>query len=205
MKYKFIFSAIIFSLMANISLAADKPQINWFNATSPAERKNGQTLLEWNVDGGSRLAVGIDCEQGTIRMKNPAGKYPYDCGEVLNFSSGQGTYALALEPIDNQSWATVLFTLSLFDGGGARADAKSFSVGFNPNKHIFNRDLYFGLVDDKDVKELQKTLTAAAFYSGPVNGNFFKLTLAAVKKYQEKYGVKKTGFVGAITRTVLNR
>lgn len=194
---------MVFSLMANFSLAADKPQINWFNATSPAERDRGQTLLEWNMKGGARSAVSIDCEMGKIRLKNPAGKYPYECGETLNFNSGEGTFALAVEPRDNNNWATVLFTLSLFDDNGALADAKSFSVGFNSFKYVFNRDLYFGLMGDADVIELQKILTREKIYSGPINGNFLAMTLAAVKKYQKKFGIKDTGFVGPITRRSL--
>ena len=196
---------LIFLLTANVSLATDKSQINWFNATSPAERKNGQTLLEWNVNGGSGLAVTIDCEMGKIRLKNPASKYPYECGESINFGSGEGTYALALEPLDNQNWATVLFTLSLFNNIGSMADEKSFSVGFNPPKYTFNDNLYLGLIDNDGVRALQRLLTAEKIYSGPVNGNFFQLTLVAVKKYQKQNGIKNTGFVGQITRTILNK
>lgn len=205
MKSKIIFNSIVFLLIVNISLAADKPHINWFNATSPSERKNGQTLLEWNVDGGSGLAVGIDCEKGTILLQNPAGKYPYDCGEVLNFNSGQGTYALAIEPRDNQNWANVLFTLSLFDNSGVMADTKSFSVGFNPPKYTFNDNLYLGLINNDGVRALQRLLTAEKIYFGPINGNFFQMTLAAVKKYQKNTGIKNTGFVGQLTRTILNK
>ena len=46
MKLKTIFVVMAFSLVANISLAFDGPQINWFNATSPAERNGQQVLLE---------------------------------------------------------------------------------------------------------------------------------------------------------------
>jgi len=70
---------------------------------------------------------------------------------------------------------------------------------------IFGRDLRFGLRNDSDVTKLQEFLTDKGFYSGPITGNFFSLTLKAVKKFQNKEGIKPvSGYVGVKTRERLN-
>jgi len=48
----------------------------------------------------------------------------------------------------------------------------------------FDRDLFYGLRQDPQVTELQEFLTTQGVYSGPVTGNFFSLTLKAVKDFQ---------------------
>ena len=205
MKLKTIFVVMAFSLVANISLAFDGPQINWFNATSPAERNGQQVLLEWNLSGGARSLLEIDCETGKIDVKDPALSFFHQCGTALNYNSGQGTYALALYPKNNQQWANVLFSLSLLNNDGIVADKKSFSVGFQPTKYFFDKDLYFGLINNEGVRALQSLLNKLNLYQGPVNGNFFAMTLSAVKKYQKENGLKNTGFVGLFTRKALNQ
>lgn len=67
----------------------------------------------------------------------------------------------------------------------------------------FNTDLEFGMESDA-VVELQKNLTSAGVYSGPITGYFGSLTRAAVKKYQEKNGIKSTGYFGPLTREKMN-
>lgn len=57
-----------------------------------------------------------------------------------------------------------------------------------------------------DVKKLQDVLIAEGFLAAGMNtGNFGNLTLAAVKAYQAKNNVQATGFVGPLTRAVLNK
>jgi len=74
--------------------------------------------------------------------------------------------------------------------------------------HVFATPLKFGS-ENSDVTELQNRLTAEGVYSGPVTGYFGPLTLAAVKKYQEKEGIATAGQlgygnVGPMTRAKLN-
>lgn len=63
----------------------------------------------------------------------------------------------------------------------------------------------FGMTD-KDVKALQDILQYEKLF--PVNiestGYFGSITLEAVKKWQAKYGIPSTGYVGQITRAKLN-
>lgn len=69
----------------------------------------------------------------------------------------------------------------------------------------FERDLYFGLKNDQDVKSLQEFLRDQSLYSGPVNGNFFSLTREAVKKFQTQEKISPAvGYFGVKTRARAN-
>lgn len=69
----------------------------------------------------------------------------------------------------------------------------------------FERNLYYGLVNDQDVSRLQEFLKDEGFYSGPVTGNFFDLTRAAVRKFQEHADIQPiSGYVGIKTRTYID-
>ncbi len=67
----------------------------------------------------------------------------------------------------------------------------------------FASDLGMGMSGNA-VTELQKKLTSENVYSGPVTGWFGPLTMAGVKNYQAKYGIRQTGFIGSLTRAKLN-
>jgi len=82
------------------------------------------------------------------------------------------------------------------------------TTGIAAVKHTFKTALKYGLTS-ADVTELQNRLTAEGVYSGPITGYFGSLTLAAVKKYQEKNGIATAGQagygnVGPATRAKLN-
>ena len=69
----------------------------------------------------------------------------------------------------------------------------------------FNRDLYFGLRQDSDVMKLQEFLVSEELYSGPITGNFFSLTLKAVKAFQFREGITPAaGYFGPKTRVRAN-
>lgn len=191
-----------FVLSIVLPIFASASAIEWFNSTSPFERANQQAQLEWNVHGGQAASVTIDCKPGTIRFMDAGSHHVFECGDSLSYSSADGRYALALEPRDNAGWATAAFTLAVAGVSGV-VDQQTFSLGFRGMG--LARDLYKGLVDDAGVMLLQKILAAAGVYVGPINGNFFSLTEAAVKKFQSAHGIKATGFVGLLTRIALNK
>ncbi len=69
----------------------------------------------------------------------------------------------------------------------------------------FDSNLSYGSKGE-DVTALQEFLTDQGVYTGPVTGNFYSLTLAAVKIFQTKQSITPvSGFVGPITRGVINQ
>jgi peptidoglycan hydrolase-like protein with peptidoglycan-binding domain len=75
---------------------------------------------------------------------------------------------------------------------------------------LFTKTLYLG-VSGSDVKRLQEFLAEdpAIYPEGKVTGYFGALTLKAVKRFQEKYGIATPGDpgygrVGPLTRAKLN-
>lgn len=70
---------------------------------------------------------------------------------------------------------------------------------------LFTKNLYFGIENDSEVTKLQEFLTNQKLYSGSITGNFFSLTLEAVKKFQQNYGITPmAGYFGPITRAKAN-
>lgn len=69
----------------------------------------------------------------------------------------------------------------------------------------FERDLFYGILNDPDVTRLQEFLNNEGVYSGPVTGNFLSLTRIGVKKFQEREGVSPAlGYFGPKTRLRVN-
>jgi hypothetical protein len=71
----------------------------------------------------------------------------------------------------------------------------------------FMSDLKYGMTNNLDVKMLQECLVYLKFFPSnqECTGNFYGLTLSAVKLFQEKNGiVPATGVVGPVTRQKLN-
>lgn len=56
-----------------------------------------------------------------------------------------------------------------------------------------------------EVQELQEFLIARGFLKGTATGNFYSLTLSAVKNYQTVHTIPATGYVGVMTRGSINK
>lgn len=54
------------------------------------------------------------------------------------------------------------------------------------------------------VLELQEFLGSHGFFHGPYSGNFFSLTLKAVKAFQSANGLPTTGYFGVLSRGIAN-
>ena len=68
-----------------------------------------------------------------------------------------------------------------------------------------NTDLQYGSTG-QDVTALQEFLKQQNVYSGPISGNFYSLTLTAVKKFQSAEGITPvSGYVGPVTRGEINQ
>lgn len=69
----------------------------------------------------------------------------------------------------------------------------------------FDKNLYYGLRNDVSVTELQELLTEKGFYSGPITGNFYSLTLKAVKDFQTANSITPvSGYFGPLSRAKAN-
>lgn len=69
----------------------------------------------------------------------------------------------------------------------------------------YTSDIYLGM-NNSVVRQLQTDLSrdTSIYPEKLVTGYFGQLTLRAVKRFQAKYGIRQTGFVGPITRGKLN-
>lgn len=75
-----------------------------------------------------------------------------------------------------------------------------------PEDVQFNRDLYFGMRNDADVKRLQEFLIAKNFLTvGSNTGNFFSITKSALSRYQISVGLAGIGYFGPLTRAKVNQ
>ena len=74
----------------------------------------------------------------------------------------------------------------------------------NITRADFSANLQYGS-SGSSVSELQEFLTDQNLYSGPVTGNFFSLTLRAVKNFQAREEIQPvSGYFGPKTRTRVN-
>lgn len=81
---------------------------------------------------------------------------------------------------------------------------RSYTLGATTQQK-YVQNLYFGLKNSL-VSTLQSDLSAdsSIYPEKLVTGYFGSLTLKAVKRFQAKYGISQTGYVGPLTRAKLN-
>lgn len=81
-----------------------------------------------------------------------------------------------------------------------------FTVPVLVRAQVFNRDLFLGLRQDPEVVVLQNFLRTRGFFDYPVStGNYFTVTLLAVKKFQQAYNIfPLAGYFGPKSRAVAN-
>jgi peptidoglycan hydrolase-like protein with peptidoglycan-binding domain len=81
-----------------------------------------------------------------------------------------------------------------------------FSGIFSAHAQVFSENLSYGLQNNTQVSELQEFLTAQGLYSGPITGNFYLLTMNAVKVFQARQGISPvSGYFGPLTIAAANK
>lgn len=92
--------------------------------------------------------------------------------------------------------------INAFDQVANTSSAASAQTNFT---YAWNHNLQLGSSYTADVYALQTALTKNGMYSGDITGGFYGQTFAAIKRFQSKYGIESTGFVGPLTRAQLNQ
>lgn len=115
---------------------------------------------------------------------------------VVSGSVIAGSIFPPTSPIGTSDQLSIGFVTAgqVFSSGGQVLGTTAFR--FNVNLSVGSRG--------QDVIALQTRLTATGYYSGPITGYFGSLTRAAVVRFQAAHGLPQTGFVGPMTRAILN-
>jgi len=112
------------------------------------------------------------------------------------------------KPLSEMTRAEILARIAEIQQVIVQLQALVLQLGGSISCSSINQDLSFGMKGNSQVMCLQEFLKAqgVAIYSeGIINGNFFSLTLQAVIRFQEKYGIPNTGYVGSLTRAKINQ
>ncbi len=81
----------------------------------------------------------------------------------------------------------------------------SLQQGGNLLCQSFSQDLYYGMTNSQEVRCLQQFLNSKMVYpENLITGNYFSLTVSAVKRYQALKGIIQTGYFGPLTRAAAN-
>ena len=107
-------------------------------------------------------------------------------------------------PIKIQSLDSSAAAINALDGLSGSNNSASQTQPQTSFSYVWNNDLQIGSPYSADVKALQTALTKEGLYSGDITGGFYDQTYLAVKAFQEKYGIKASGYAGLITRAKLN-
>ena len=74
-----------------------------------------------------------------------------------------------------------------------------------PTAGAFNQDLFYGLWANADVKRMQEFMISKGYLTGTATGNYYTMTVAAVKAYQAAKGITPVnGRFGPKTRASIN-
>lgn len=210
----------------------DQSKTNCDNNTIPAGSSVNCTIGETYVapavtitslasGGGGGLGYELSINSGAVTTNSPdvnlsiyaAGAYTMEISNTADFTNAAWVPYATTMPWTLTSGAGQKTVYAKFrnvnntDIGSAQANINLVSVGggqvLGASTFNFTTNLSLGS-SGNDVMELQKLLTQLGLYTGPINGSFGPVTLAAVRAFQLKYGLPATGFVGPLTRAELN-
>ena len=165
---------------------------------------NTDGSIRWTFQAGGRISSkpAID-GNGTIyfAVENARLLYAVDSSGQLKWTmSISGLRGGSPAIIDGKVIVSDQSALYIFGSSGVAGNNNSSIAQYN-----FLRNLSFGS-SGSDVKQLQALLVNEVNYpANLVTGYFGRITHDAVKKFQEKYGIKPAmGYFGEITRKALN-
>src|SRR3989344_3388232 len=182
--------------------------IGAFNASATSSIAMPVTF-SWEASEGVTASLSIECDNKKIGFWHSPSAKIFKCGEKID--TMPIVHHIDLRPQDLEIKTTVLFTLNIQKDYRNIPEQKSLTIDFYPHGFeeekigaMFTRDLFYGMQNDPEIRELQGFLKSLKIYNGPITGNFYGLTLKGVKSFQRKYKINPTGFVGPLTRRKLN-
>jgi hypothetical protein len=128
---------------------------------------------------------------------------------VSNSSSGSSSGWRSFPPIFSSSQINVVpidksTTPTTLNSNTNTPSSTQISLEKNKKDYVFNKPLKVGS-KGYEIKELQKILFSKGYLKTTPNGIFGPATFNAVKKYQKKYNIPVTGYVGPLTIKLLNK
>ncbi|OGZ20037.1 MAG: hypothetical protein A2654_02370 [Candidatus Nealsonbacteria bacterium RIFCSPHIGHO2_01_FULL_43_31] len=112
------------------------------------------------------------------------------------------------KPITEMTRAEILARIAEIQQIIVQLQALLLQLGGATSCQSINQDLSFGMKGNPQVLCLQEFLKnqgTAIYPEGIINGNFFNATLQAVIRFQQKYSIQGTGYVGPVTRVKINQ
>jgi|GEM_PF-1833182 hypothetical protein len=165
--------------------------VNWSDSSTanPRTDTNVQANISVSANFSSNPSSGGGGGGGRI--------VPPTTGQVLGASIG---------PIPGCGFRTTGFSTATGESCATNAPHSDGQV-LGASSYLFTLFLHIGppYLNRTEVAELQKFLTAAGFDSRPIDGLFGPITRAAVIRFQIANGLVGDGFVGPLTRAVLNK
>ena len=97
--------------------------------------------------------------------------------------------------------------VGLFSGILAVILSMVMPLAFTAADAPFDRNLFFGMRNDAEVVRLQEFLRAQGYFTYPQStGNYYTITLDAVKRFQAAHGIAPIGgYFGPQSRSAANR
>lgn len=182
--------------------------ISSFSASATSSIAQPVTF-SWEANEGVTASISIECEDKKISFWNSQSWKFFKCGEKID--SMPIVHHIDLRPQDVDFRTRVLFILRIQKDYKNLPEERALVVdfypyGFDPSlMGLFTRDLFYGLENNPEVRELQSVLKSLKLFKGKITGNYYNLTVKAVKAFQKKYKLKQTGGVNKETRVKLNK
>ena len=166
------------------------PVLNWTSANAISCVPSSEN---WSMDGNT-----------TPNSGNTYGNITADALADVVPVTYTITCAGAGGSVSESVTVTVDLSASAFNAFAGLVQNNSASQTQTGFTYVWSNDLQIGSPYSADVKALQTALTKNGVYTGEITGGFYDQTYLAVKKFQQKYDINSTGYVGLQTRTKLN-
>lgn len=189
---------------------------------SNSTNSGGCTSLTINMGGSTTTNTNTNTTTSTTGNGNIGVTIPVTLGQplMITLAGGVGSYFLQ-SPVSSPALASLSGNTLMLSGattgtgtvtvcqtGASSCLPISFIV--NPaltgtgGGYLFDTDFGIG-TSGQDVTELQTRLTSEGYFTATPTGYFGPITQSAVMGYQSAHGIPATGFVGPLTRAMLNQ